>query len=287
MHLYVSVDLEGVLGVTSPHQCFPTPADPTGYHHAVAQLVAEVTVVLNACQHHGVQHVTVNDAHGYMANLRPQQLPPWVTLITGKPKRCAMSAGLTPDMDAMLMLGYHSKVGTLNGVLCHTFHDQVFDCQINGVSYGEGGINMLYASMVHGVPAVLVSGDDAVCQELQALLPTLVTVPTKQGLSFSAAQHRPWQQVQQQYQQAVGQAIQTLQTGQPVARLTLPPPYHLQVTLATTQAADIACLLPTLQRVDGRTVAQTLPDMGTLYQTLQTIYALLAYPATPAASHLD
>jgi D-amino peptidase len=282
MKVYISSDLEGVLGVTSPHQCFPT-ADPAGYHQAVNQLVLELNTVIAAFQRHGVTDVTVNDAHGYMANLAPLHLPNHVRLLTGKPKACAMSAGLDATYNMACYIGYHSKVGTQNGVLCHTFHDQLWDVEINGVSLGEGGINALYAGIEHQVPVALASGDTALCLELNQLLPELTTVTTKQGLSFSAALHEPWDVLRQRYDMAVDYICQN-QPGKP---LQWPAPFQLTVTLATTQAADIACTMPWLSRLDGRQVGFTTTSFSTLYKALQSIYAILAYPATPAASHLD
>jgi D-amino peptidase len=282
MKVYISADLEGVLGVTSPHQCFPT-TDPAGYHQAVNQLVLELNTVILAFQTHGVTDITVNDAHGYMANLAPLHLPNHVRLLTGKPKACAMAAGLDATYTLACFMGYHSKIGTQNGVLCHSFHDQIWDIQVNGLSLGESGFNALYAGIKHGVPLALLSGDNAVCQEIAALIPQLHTVETKQGVSFSAALHQPWDVVKQRYSDAVTAVCQN-PLPQPY---TLPAPYHLRVTLATAQAADIACTMPWLDRVDGRTVAYTDTDFKRLYQALQSIYAILAYPATPAAAHLD
>jgi D-amino peptidase len=282
MKVYISADLEGVLGVTSPHQCFPT-ADPAGYHQAVNQLVLELNTVISAFQQHNVMDITVNDAHGYMANLAPLHLPNHVRLLTGKPKAYAMSAGLDSTYTMACYIGYHSKVGTENGVLCHTFHDQIWDVSVNGVSLGEGGFNALYAGIEHQVPVALVSGDAAFCAELQALLPNVTMVVTKQGLSFSAALHESWDTLNQRYVNAVGSVCKT----SPPKPLHWPAPYELTVTLATTQGADIACTLPWLTRINGRQFGYTAPSFATVYKALQSVYAILAYPATPAASHLD
>ena len=62
---------------------------------------------------------------------------------------------------------------------------------VNGVSYGEGGINALYASLVHNVPVILASGDQAFCAEITDLIPGIATVRTKTSLTASAALSRP------------------------------------------------------------------------------------------------
>jgi D-amino peptidase len=312
MRVYISADLEGVLGVTSPHQCFPV-GDASGYHQAVNQLTIELKTVIDALTRHQVSHITVNDAHGYMINLSPLHFGDNITLITGKPKPCAMSTGLDNTYDLAMYVGYHSKAGTLNGVLCHTFHDQIADLQINGVSLGESGMNALYAGVVHHVPVALLSGDDAVCAEFSALSPGTHCISTKAGLSFSAACHRPWQAVQQDYKTAVDAIMASYTTESKIvispvtlASLTLLSMNHaslsnaahtpntdaakgftLQVTFTSTQAADKACIMPWISRVNGCSVTVSHPDLTFIYKALQSLYAIVAYPATPAASHLD
>lgn len=164
--LYISADLEGVCGVVSPHHCSAEP-DRSAYDWAVSQLEMEVAAVVEAALDHGVSEVLVNDSHCTMTNLYLEQVDPRVSLLTGKPKRCAMSAGLDERFDAAIYIGYHAKAGAHKGVLSHTFHSKLFDVSVNGVSYGEGGINALYASLVHGVPLVLASGDRAFVEEIQ------------------------------------------------------------------------------------------------------------------------
>jgi len=188
--LYISADLEGVCGVVSPHHCAAEP-DRSAYDWAVSQLEMEVAAVVDAALDHGVSEILVNDSHCTMTNLYLEQVDPRVSLLTGKPKRCAMSAGLDESFDAAIYVGYHAKAGAHKGVLSHTFHNKLFDVSVNGVSYGEGGINALYASMVFGVPLVLASGDRAFVEEIHQLLPALETVETKIGLTQTAAQCHP------------------------------------------------------------------------------------------------
>jgi D-aminopeptidase len=51
----------------------------------------------------------------------------------------------------------------------------------NGLSLGEAGLQAAIAGH-HGVPFVFVSGDAHLCQEMETLIPGVVTAPVKVGL---------------------------------------------------------------------------------------------------------
>ncbi|MDX2085629.1 MAG: M55 family metallopeptidase [Candidatus Melainabacteria bacterium] len=277
--LYISADLEGVCGVTSVRQVFPKPEDLPRYREAVAQLAKEVLAVVRAAQSAGVHHLVVNDSHAHMINLGLAHLLelPGVSLLSGKPKACAMAAGLTQAFEWAIYLGYHAKAGTEKAVLCHSFHDHLWDVSVNGVSYGEGGLNALYASLIHQVPVGLVAGDDCFCQEMLALLPTVQTVQTKTALSFSAALNRPEPEVLTELAEKTHQLLARPATARQESLLTLAPPYELRVRFLTTLAADIVATAPMFDRVDGRTVAYRTDCFEQLYRALQTSYSLMAY----------
>jgi D-amino peptidase len=287
--LYISADLEGVWGVNTPHQVDSVNCPPA-YHNAVAQLAREITLVASTFQqvcdqHHIPLDIVVNDAHYTMTNLLVNHLPQFVTLLSGKPKPCAMLTGLTRDFDGLILLGYHAKAGSHNGVLCHSFHSKIWDLTINGISLGEGGVNALYALKSHQVPVILASGDDVYTQEMRAIFPELSTVCTKTGLGFAVAQHPPWPEVETRFKNSLSALIQQYFTPpqqfaspglSPMYQPCMSAPYTLTVTFLNTVQADTACLLPQVTRVDGRTVFAVFDDLETLYLTLQTLYGVQA-----------
>lgn len=275
--LYISADLEGACGVTSPLQCSPA-GDRAAYEWAVNQLAREVKEVVETALERGVEEIVINDSHYGMANLLLPHISPQVSLLSGKPKVCAMSAGLDSRFDGAIYIGYHAKAGTPHATLCHTFHSRVFDVSINGVSYGEGGINALHASLVHGVPVVMASGDQALEAELKALIPALEMVRTKDALSTTAALSRPLFDVMADYR-AKTNAVLDNQAAWRKNLLTLKPPYEMTITFTTSLGADTAMTLPILTRVDGRTVCFTADNFQAVYQALQSAYSLQGYTA--------
>ncbi len=273
--LYISADLEGACGVVSTHHCSTTP-DRSAYDWAVSQLQLEVAAVVEAALDHGVSHILVNDSHYTMTNLYLEQVDPRVSLLTGKPKRCAMSAGLDESFDAAIYVGYHAKAGTHKGVLCHTFHSKLFDVSVNGVSYGEGGINALYASLMCGVPLILTSGDQAYIEEMRTLIPKLEAVETKVGLTYTAAQCHPLEQVLTDYAAKTRHVLEN-RAAWNQNLLTLPGPYELKMTFINPLAADAANTIPGVERLDGTTLVYHANDFRVVYQMLQACYSILAY----------
>ena len=281
--LYISADLEGASWVSSFKQCYPDSGDFDAYRHAVGVLAEEVSVVCEAAFEAGATDIVVNDAHGIMSNLRQSQLPDRVQLLSGKPKNCAMSSGLDNTFDAMFLIGYHAKAGTDKGVLCHTFHDKIFNVTINGVSYGEGGINALYASLVHNVPVVLASGDQALGAELTSLIPGVELVQTKVGITTTAAQNRPRSVVLEEYRAKTRQVLANQKAWRENI-LKLSGPYEIYITFINTVAADVAMTIPGFVRMDGCTIGwksgtEGASEFESLYRMLQASYALQAYTA--------
>ena len=156
MRVYVSADIEGVAGVVSPLQCQPGNAE---YERARRLMTQEVNAVIEGLAEAGATEIVVNDSHGPMTNLLPDELHAAADLILGKPKPMNMAAGLTGDFDLMFMVGHHSMAGR-GGVLAHTTNGFAFrEVRVNGRPCGEPAIYGLYAGEL-GVPVGLISGDD-------------------------------------------------------------------------------------------------------------------------------
>src|ERR1700740_331690 len=83
--------------------------------------------------------------------------------------------------------------GTPDGVLCHTVSSEAwYNAWINDTLVGESGLLAAEAGC-WDVPAIFVSGDEATCREVTALLgESVVTAPVKTGLGrFSSRNMAP------------------------------------------------------------------------------------------------
>lgn len=280
--------------MTSARQVFPSPSDDkTGYHRAVVQLGREVCAVIAGLMQAGpVAEILVNDSHAGMANLWLDHLPHNVpvSLLSGKPKPVAMMTGLEERFDGAFLIGYHAKAGTRQAILCHSFTEAVTDLRLNGVSLGEAGFNTAYAWLIHGVPVLMASGDDALAAELELFAPTMETVVTKQALGWSAALNYPVDEVLSLLQSAACRAAQgvsnsrlTEETKNPFSlpeAIARAQGFALEVQLSQPQLADIAQLLPGCERLDGVTLRLQHESLTGIFLAFQALYSLLAYQKT-------
>lgn len=286
---YISADLEGACGICLEHQVFPRATqDKTAYRMAVAQLTQQLRWVVDALLRAFPEttRIVVNDSHASMGNLALwADAPAQLQLISGKPKRFGMMAGLDNGFTGVLLVGYHAKAGTARATLCHSFTDAIHDIRLNGVSVGEAGLNAALAWKGFGVPVWLALGDEALARELQAFAPSVSTVTTKDALGWASARYYAEESVQLKIEQAVAQRAARFSEGG--VSFALPEAveqasnYTLSVTLKTPLQADIAELLPGASRQDGYTIAlEPITDIRRAYLTFQALYSLLAYEKT-------
>jgi D-amino peptidase len=139
---------------------------------------------------------------------------------------------------------------------------------LNGQAIGELGMNAAVAG-AHGVPVVLVTGDQAMTEEARALLGDVEAVAVKQSLTRTAARSLHPEVAQQRIRQAAQRAL-----DRSVAPLALAAPITLRLVFHRALHADMAELVPGSRRVDGRTVEWTGEDMVTTYRTFQAMVSL-------------
>src|SRR5690606_2598665 len=123
--------------------------------------------------------VVVADAHAGFRNLLPHQLDRRATLVRGKPRAHGMLAGVGPDVDAVMFVGYHGMAGTATSVLAHTVSGRaVAGVRCDGGELGETGLNAALAAHFGAAP-VLATGDDTLAAEAEEIVPGSYTVTVK------------------------------------------------------------------------------------------------------------
>ena len=90
MKIFISADIEGVAGVVNAQQ--GTPGNPE-YERARRLMTEEVNAAIAGAFDGGAAYVLVNDSHGPMVNLIPEDLDPRAECIIGRPKAMNMAAG--------------------------------------------------------------------------------------------------------------------------------------------------------------------------------------------------
>ncbi len=141
--VYISVDMEGISGISDSSQLSAGQPEYTRYRKLMAQ---DVNAAVQGAFAGGATDVLVNDSHGSMRNLLIEDLDPRARLISHSFKAHGMLEGLDDSFDAVFFIGYHAKAGSAVGFAAHTGSGVVRDLRVNGRSVGEGGLNALLAA---------------------------------------------------------------------------------------------------------------------------------------------
>lgn len=271
MKILISTDIEGVAGVVAPEQ---TRAGNAEYEQARQWMAQEANAAIDGAFAGGATEVYVNDSHAGFRNMRACALDSRATLITGKPRADGMMAGLALQVDAVALVGYHSRAGG-RGVLAHTINGFAFaEIVVNGMAVGEAA---LYGALAaeRGAALIFASGDDVFIEENQSLFPEAVFVQTKQALgAYSAASLTP--------QASAAQIRSAMETAVRCARdMRIHPhsmgmPCECTVRVTQTALADLFALVPGVTRVDAVQVRFEQPDADRLVRMLNVFSAMSA-----------
>lgn len=263
MRLYISADMEGISGITSWQDIEP----PSARH--LRLLAGEINAAIKGALAAGANQIVVNDAHGTMRNLSPEELHLKAELITGSPKPLGMLAGLDGSFSAAFFLGYHGRAGSA-GILSHTFSERVHRLRINGQEMGEIGLNAFLAGYF-GVPVVLVTGDRAAVAEAQGLIPGVVAVAVKDGLGHSAARCLHPLKARELIRQAAVRALEELEGLCP---LMPPVPATVEIEFQNPAQADAASILPYSKRIDSFTLGYSGRDYLEVWKATRALVTL-------------
>lgn len=186
MKIYMMTDLEGVAGVTD----FEDRSVDTHDNHRQRMrmqrlLTGEVNAAIDGLFQGGATQVIVNDGHGGGYTIDFESLDPRAQIVHGHERPFWLPL-LDETCDATVLVGAHAKAESPPATNYHTMSKAVKDWSINGVSFGEMGLQALIAGHF-GVPMVFVSGEAYACEEIGDLIPGVVTAAVKRGLSRRSA----------------------------------------------------------------------------------------------------
>lgn len=266
MRTYISVDLEGIAGVSHPA---PTGRGDMGYPAAVALMVGEANAAIEGALAGGASDVVVNDSHGRMFNLEPADLHPAARLIQGQ-KPWSMLAGAGPQpldgrgFDVALFIGFHARAGHPTATIAHTYSLAATATRLGDSPVGESGINAAVLGE-WGTPVGLVSGDDALVAEIEDWLPWAERVIVKTGLGGSSAASLHPTRARALIRDGAERALRRAAAGE-LKPLVLEPPVVLEVDYRRGVEADHAAIVPLAERRGDLTVRIVAPDAATAYR---------------------
>jgi D-amino peptidase len=265
--VYISVDMEGVAGISDWEQCI---AGGDDYALGRELVLGEVNAAIDGALRAGATEILVNDSHSFMRNLPPGELGGHASYLSGRYKPLYMMEGLDASYAAILLVGYHAAMPS-PGVLSHTYNPRaIANVLLNDVLTGEAGINALVARH-HGVPVAVITGDQYVGPEAAAFCPGLTVVQVKESVSRYAAEHLHPEVARDRIREGVASALGRVDE---LAAPSISLPATLEVELVSPDMAEQATWIRGVNRLDSRTVSFTDDDPLSLYRTFMTLVFL-------------
>jgi D-amino peptidase len=248
MDVFVSIDMEGVAGVTTRRHVTRGTDD---FPLARTLMIEEANAAIAGAFDGGATHVVVTDSHSDMGNLVPDRIDPRAQLILGSPKLpWSMMAGIREGFGCALFVGYHAGGGTEAAVMDHTYTGSFVDVRVNGETWNETHLNAALAG-TFGVPVGLVTGDDKCCEQAEKRLPGIRTVVVKTGVARHVAVNVSPELARAKIRLAAAETVRDHGALEPFRP---EPPFAIEVDLADTAMADVAALPPGTERPAPRTV---------------------------------
>ena len=130
LKLYISADMEGVVGAVTGDQL-----GPAGFEYGRFRefMTREVLAAIRGARAAGVGEILVSDSHGNGENLLIEMLPADVMVVRSWPRPLMMMQGIDSTFDAAVFIGYHAGTTNPAGVRAHTISSaRLADVRLNG-----------------------------------------------------------------------------------------------------------------------------------------------------------
>lgn len=271
MKLLIAADMEGISGVAHTSHVRPENGD---YARFRSLMTADVNAAVEGAFLGGAQEVVVSDGHWKGLNILIEELDPRVRLNAGLASPYAMLEGLQNGMDAVFLIGYHARMGTISGVIDHTWASaKIENLWLNGRLAGETALNAAVCGHF-GVPVLMVSGDQALAAEAKDWMRDVETAVVKQATSRLSAECLPLETARQLIRTTAESAVLRFLRREAPRPLEIKTPVTVAVEFITSAMADNVEAFPGLRRLDGRRVEVVAPNMPAAYFTFRSLVAM-------------
>jgi D-amino peptidase len=258
--------MEGIGGIAHGEM---TSAEGGEYERGRALMVGEVNAAIEGAREAGATDFLVNDSHGSMRNVKVEALLAPARLISNSSKPLGMMQGISSEFDAVFFIGYHSMEGE-PGVMAHTGSGSVVGrIQVDGRPMSEGGMNARAAGSF-GVPVALATGDEDFVKEIRTLIDSdLETVAVKRTIRLQTAELLHPEECRRLIREGAKRAIERLGSFKP----TRPgSPTTVDITYKNPDLADIASVVPTVERTSRYSIRFQSEDYLKAYQLIRVLY---------------
>jgi D-amino peptidase len=243
MNIFVMVDMEGISGI-----CRCSQVEQGGEHYQVGRryLTFDVNACVDGCFAGGAKKVVVRDAHGCGYHFIWEELDHRAEYIQGTSPIERMPN--IESFDGLILLGYHAMAGTPQAILEHTMSSKSWqNFWMNGEKCGEVAIDAGIAGD-HGVPTIMVSGDDKVCEEARKLIAGVLTVQVKKGLDVEGGILLSKEQAHKLIRENTAKAVKICETIKPYE---VKSPVTMKIELVSRGKTPVT--RKNVKVIDGRT----------------------------------
>lgn len=249
-------------------------------HCMQSHLMVVLETIKDSQQNHLIDEIVVADSHAGGDNISYDitGFDERIDLISGGPRPFYMMPAFSSNYNRVFLLGYHAGTGALKGNMDHTYSNRrIHKIWLNGIRMNEAMINAAYAGYC-GVPVTLISGDKALYDEIitAETMPWVSFVTTKEAVGKFAAKNYSVHRVRAQTVEAVHKALIKPKEEYPLYTFTAP--ITLRIEFISTSMADVACLMPDVKRLDGKTVEYVNGDYAVMFEAIMALVTL-AYSA--------
>jgi D-amino peptidase len=255
LKIYISADMEGIVGVVTGEQLGPTGFEYARFREFMTQ---EVNAAIEGAMAAGATDFVISDSHGNGQNLLIEKLPSNVWVVRSWPRPLGMMQGIDETFAGAIFIGYHTATTNLQGVRAHTLSSaRLADVRLKGVSVSEAGLNAAIAGHFN-VPVIMVSGDDAVVKETTALLGNIEGAVVKYASGFHSAMTMTPQASAVLIREKAQRAVKRIREFKPYK---LNGPIELDVRFKNYRPSEVLSYLSIVERTDAHSVRFVGKDM--------------------------
>ena len=263
MKIYISADMEGVVGVVTEQQLWPAGFE---YERFRALMTNEVIAAIEAAREAGATEIVVSDSHGNGQNLLIEKLPQDITLIRSWPRPLMMMQGIDETFDGAIYIGYHTSTSNSEGVRAHTMSSaNLAEVKLNDIIMSEGSINAAIAGHFN-VPVIMVSGDDAAVKEVASVIGDVEGAVVKWAYGFHSAKTLMPDAANDVIREKTRKAIGRIRDFKPYKLKT---PITVDIRFKNYQPAEMLAYLPIVERTDSHGIRFVGKDMVEVSRFLQ------------------
>lgn len=283
MKVYISVDMEGISGLVRWKDVGAAGID---FERNRSLMTEDTNAAVEAAFEAGATEVVVEENHGAedLCVLLMEDIDPRCSVIRGAMRPGATTmAGLTTDMDVILLVGHHGMAGSFPGVMAHTISGGWFKrVLLHGTPIGEPDFFSLRGAEL-GVPVGMVSGDQVVAEQVLSFAPNAEAAIIKEALGHQAARCIPPKRARGMIRAAAFEAVKKAERRELTVREAVMSPYEFELVLKQPVTDSMRTNLESLDEfniINDFHVTTTAPDMALGFSRC----AYLGYASTPGVT---